>query len=197
MARLLSRRSGSGIPHTLNEAAMRVVAAQVLRRLARVWAIPAIGSIGVLVNRRLRKTTARYVRSQRRIELSPRAVSEDALTGALSHEAAHAAALIRYGGRVRPHGPEWQKLVARAQAAGLSGRTDSSAHSFQGSGRQSLPARERQAPVPYEHRCPVCQISRLARRPVPRWRCAACVSAGLDGRLTITPRPSRSSSGGR
>ncbi|HLE72474.1 MAG TPA: hypothetical protein VJH87_22540 [Vicinamibacteria bacterium] len=36
------------------------------------------------------------------------------------------------------------------------------------------------------HRCPVCQLFRAARRLMSRWRCAACVASGLEGRLSIT-----------
>ncbi len=39
------------------------------------------------------------------------------------------------------------------------------------------------------HRCPVCQASRSARRAVHRWRCAACVRAGLNGLLLIERVP--------
>ena len=38
----------------------------------------------------------------------------------------------------------------------------------------------------WEHRCPVCHASRVARRRVPRWRCAACRATGLEGSLTVT-----------
>ncbi len=41
----------------------------------------------------------------------------------------------------------------------------------------------------YIHRCPVCQAEQIARRAVRRWRCAACVEAGLDGELEIWRRP--------
>ena len=37
----------------------------------------------------------------------------------------------------------------------------------------------------FEHRCPVCQTSRVARRSMKRWRCAACLEAGLSGDLEI------------
>jgi hypothetical protein len=45
--------------------------------------------------------------------------------------------------------------------------------------------------IAYDHWCPVCQSSRQARRPVKAWRCAACVAAGLDGKLEITRRTRR------
>ena len=41
----------------------------------------------------------------------------------------------------------------------------------------------------YVHRCPVCQLSKTARRVVRRWRCAACLDAGLSGELVITRYP--------
>jgi hypothetical protein len=50
------------------------------------------------------------------------------------------------------------------------------------------PARPKAKPPLYDHWCPVCQSSRTGRRPVKAWRCAACVAAGLDGKLEITRR---------
>jgi hypothetical protein len=44
----------------------------------------------------------------------------------------------------------------------------------------------------YIHRCPVCQAEHIAWRAVRRWRCAACVEAGLDGALEIWRRALRS-----
>jgi hypothetical protein len=49
-------------------------------------------------------------------------------------------------------------------------------------------ARPRPGPV-FVHRCPVCGLTRSARRPNPRWRCVACIAAGLEGRLLVTTRP--------
>ena len=42
----------------------------------------------------------------------------------------------------------------------------------------------------YQHRCPVCSASRVARRPVRRWRCRACRESGLEGALEISTQPS-------
>ena len=56
--------------------------------------------------------------------------------------------------------------------------------------RQEDPNRRRR--YLYIHRCPVCQAEQIARRAVRRWRCAACVEAGLDGELEIWRRPLRS-----
>jgi predicted SprT family Zn-dependent metalloprotease len=103
----------------------------------------------------------------------------------LCHEVAHLAARDLYGSRCRPHGPEWAALV---RAAGFEPR------------RQipwAKPSRPSQLTTTrrrhYIHRCPVCQLQRTAWRPVRQWRCAACVAAGLPGRLEITslPRPAR------
>jgi len=99
----------------------------------------------------------------------------------LCHELAHLAARERHGDRIRPHGPEWKALM---RAAGYEPKT-----------RLPVPAElaPRSArPRPrylYIHRCPVCQISRAARRTVRRWRCAVCLAAGLDGKLTVTRYP--------
>jgi hypothetical protein len=41
----------------------------------------------------------------------------------------------------------------------------------------------------FEHRCPVCQSVRLARRRMTAWRCAECVEAGLNGVIDIRPHP--------
>ncbi len=53
-------------------------------------------------------------------------------------------------------------------------------------GLDRLPGRVRQARAMWEHHCPVCQLGKLARRPVPQWRCADCREAGLKGELVIT-----------
>ena len=79
-----------------------------------------------------------------------------------------------------PHGPEWKRLVARA---GFFPRTRA----------QMGEAARRQIRVPtrarWEHRCPVCQIVRIGGRPVPEWRCADCLDAGLSGEMVITRIP--------
>jgi len=103
---------------------------------------------------------------------------EPLLEEILCHEMAHLATRELYGPRARPHGPEWKALMVQA---GFEPRTR--LPSPNGSGPSPKRRRSR---FLYVHRCPVCQISRAARRPVPRWRCAACVSSGLEGRLTIT-----------
>jgi len=96
----------------------------------------------------------------------------------LCHEMAHLAARELHGRNARPHGPEWKALMT---SAGFEPRTR--LPSPNGAPR---PGRRRRAPTVYLHRCPVCQLFRAARRLMSRWRCAACVASGLEGRLSIT-----------
>ena len=106
------------------------------------------------------------------------------------HEAAHIAAPIKAGRRIRPHGPEWQALV---RECGYKPRVRLQVPDFfaQRQARRNGGNRE----AVYEHRCPVCQTQRLASRPQRRWRCADCVDAGLDGKLTITSVPGTTRTG--
>ena len=91
---------------------------------------------------------------------------------------AHLAARELHGRNVRPHGPEWKALMT---SAGYEPRTR--LPSPNGALR---PRRRRRARYVYLHRCPVCQRFRIARRLMSRWRCADCVTSGLEGGLTIT-----------
>jgi ribosomal protein L37AE/L43A len=101
------------------------------------------------------------------------------------HEAAHAAAVRLHGRGIRPHGAEWRALVS--QSAARSRRPGRMAlRGTEQLARAAAPRRKAgTGHLRYEHWCPVCQFSRWARRPVAAWRCAACVSAGLEGRLRI------------
>lgn len=144
--------------------------------VARLWAMPSLATaVSLRVNRRLTGTVARYVREDRTIELGPRFL---ALRGrrleVLVHELAHAAVALGPNKRTAPHGPEWQALV---RAAGFEAHARMACHTT----RHMRPSAAR-----YEHRCAVCQMVRLAARPVRRWRCRQCVEAGLSGQLQIT-----------
>jgi len=79
--------------------------------------------------------------------------------------------------RIRPHGPEWRAFM---EAAGHVPRVRIP--------ESAMPAAlraERTASRRWEHRCPVCQATRMARTRVTRWRCKRCVEAGRSGRLVI------------
>jgi predicted SprT family Zn-dependent metalloprotease len=144
---------------------------RILGRLGSLWKAPALADLPVALNPRLSRTLGRLVGRPWRIELGPKALaSDERLREVVTHEAAHAALARRDGATPQaPHGREWRQLMA---LAGYPGRPP-----------------EPTAPATlYDHWCPVCQSSRTGRRPVKAWRCAACVAAGLDGRLEITRR---------
>jgi predicted SprT family Zn-dependent metalloprotease len=98
----------------------------------------------------------------------------------LCHELAHLAVYRLHGGSARPHGPEWRQLMAAVGVASLAtARTCAVVRPTKPNARKDYRSR-------FEHRCPVCQMVRFARRPVRSWRCAGCVAAGLPGLLTVT-----------
>jgi len=164
------------------------------RRIAawgRRWRLPGLAArVAVVVSPRLRRALGRCVPAGGVVRLHPALFGPQRalLPEVLCHEVAHVAVRARHRGYRRPHGPEWAALM---RAAGFSPRA---------SLRIDLPAprRDREVRDPsstadarpragrrYLHRCPVCGMTRTARRPVPAWRCAACVVAGLDRRLVV------------
>jgi predicted SprT family Zn-dependent metalloprotease len=96
------------------------------------------------------------------------------------HELAHLAARERHGDRIHPHGPEWKALM---RAAGYAPRVRMPAPPNAPTPQLRRPRRRRR--YLYLHHCRRCRLSRTAKRSVPRWRCAACLTAGLDGILDI------------
>jgi predicted SprT family Zn-dependent metalloprotease len=170
---------------------------EILRRLGALWQAPALAYIPVAVNPRLSRTLGRLVGRPWRIELAPRAlVSEKKRREVVTHEGAHAVLSMKAGPtHPAPHGPEWRELMALAGYTKATG-AHSACHRGTGQGpqqkqqkkRQQQPTPRTQSAIVYDHWCPVCQSSRQARRPVKAWRCAACVAAGLEGRLEVTRR---------
>ena len=152
-----------------------------LARLATRWQRPQLKATTVAIRPSLQRTLGRFSPKTNSIELSPRALSRRLFAQVLTHEAAHAALTHRQdtNSRPRPHGTEWKQLMAMAGFAG--------AQATSWRCRQATTSANR-APALYDHRCPVCQSSRPARRPVKAWRCASCAQAGLPGRLEITRR---------
>lgn len=110
--------------------------------------------------------------------LDPRFSSE--LAEIAVHEAAHVVARDRYGAEARPHGPEWKELLLQA---GYKPRIRMVIDIPELTKVRRAPGSRRN--VIYEHKCPVCQTSRVAARSMKRWRCAACLEAGLSGELGI------------
>jgi SprT protein len=152
-----------------------------LRHWAVRWSLAGFEErVRVSFSTRLRTSLGRCVPAHAEIR-----VASFLLTGppgllheVLCHEAAHVAAVELHGSGIRPHGPEWKALMA---AAGFGPRVRIPVGEVDPLLRQVGPAGRL-----WEHRCPVCQMRRLAGRPVRQWRCAACTHAGLEGRLVIS-----------
>lgn len=155
--------------------------ARIIAELRSKWDVPNLfDAVSFSINPRLRTAVARWVIDAERIEFGPRFFSASVNhVEVLCHELAHVAAVLKHGGRIRPHGAEWRELV---RMAGLEPRTrlpkPSSTH-------RELRKLHR-LPQRYEHRCSVCQSVWYARRPVRAWRCGECAAAGLPGTLQIS-----------
>lgn len=123
----------------------------------------------------LKRRLGRALPTRGRVLLSEtlRSAPSAVLREVLVHELAHIVAFRQHGASAKPHGAEWRGLVS---GVGFPART-------------ALPAGpsevRRKATGEYLYFCPVCQARRRARRPMPRWRCAACVAQGLEGRLVL------------
>ena len=158
-------------------------------RWGALWDVPDLEQgVSISFSTRLRKSLGRCRPSTGRVTLRAdlRHGDPERLAEVLCHEIAHVAVFRLHGPTAAPHGAEWRELVSRA---GFAPRVKA---------MEIAPARtplsEPTAILPYEHRCPVCQSVRYARRPVPRWRCAECLDAGLRGELVITRHPPPESS---
>jgi len=145
-----------------------------------LWGVPTPATdVALRTSSRLRTSLGNYRAKRSEITLAAWLLDgpADLLEEVLCHEAAHAAVHALHRRRVRPHGAEWRGLMGRA----------------------GLPARRRVPPSAlgaaskapatryalWEHRCPVCQNTRIARTRVNRWRCRPCHESGRDGRLVI------------
>ena len=165
------------------------------QKLSRRWGLPRSALDTTLrLNPRLTRSVARYRRETGVIELGPSFLRLRARRKeVLCHELAHVAVDHLYGKRAQPHGGEWRRLVEMAgftPTVRLPVPPESPANKpvaangeIHVSGYSRRPKTFRYL---YEHRCPVCQMIRSAKRPVSRWRCAECVAAGLPGALEVT-----------
>ena len=165
------------------------------QKLSRRWGLPkSILDVGLRLNPRLTRSVARYRRENGVIELGPRFLRLRARRKeVLCHELAHVAVEYLYGKQSQPHGSEWRKLMESAgfvPAVRLSATPQSLTKKAVGANADapitSWGGRQTMLRYVYEHRCPVCQMTQRAKRPVSRWRCAECVAAGLAGDLEIT-----------
>lgn len=149
---------------------------ETVSRLAKVWTSPRLRRVTVEVHPGLKRTLGRVRLHPLAIQLSPTAIASPQRIEVITHEAAHAAlALAGNANTTRPHGPEWRRLMALAGFPNARVTRP----------RACMPRPPKQSHARYVHRDPVCQTTRTAKRPVPAWRCAACVAAGLEGRLVI------------
>jgi len=147
-----------------------------LKELLKGWANEEVANdVHIEFSNRITRSLGRTQPSAKIIRLNPllRTSLSHLLKEVLCHELAHIAAYHMYGEFIRPHGPEWQALV---RSAGFEPRVRIEAD-------MDWPS-----PPPvkcYTHRCPACHAVRVAKRPMPRWRCSKCVANGLTGFLEI------------
>jgi len=165
---------------------------RVIRETFERWHLPQnlAESVTVEFSQRLRSSLGVCYPKRLLIRLHPflaQPENTDLLREVLCHEAAHIGAEVRAGRRVQPHGPEWRDLVRQC---GYEPKRRIRVPSFPRAWQSTTSNL-------YEHRCPVCQTVRRFSRPQPRWKCADCIEAGLDGTLVITSRPRETQQGDR
>lgn len=156
-----------------------------------LWDVPDLASqVTVEFSPRMTRSLGRCYPERKLIRLSARLAQgpRPILEETLCHELAHIAAREMNGAKSAPHGHTWAGLM---RLAGFEPRTRLQDPC------NTPPLRKKDQPQRYlyVHHCPVCQMERIARRPVKRWRCRACVEAGLDGKLVIESRPARGTPG--
>jgi len=164
-----------GIPETLQSLA---------RLWAELWGVPGLpDSMRVEYSTRFRSSLGLCRPALGRIRLAAHLKDgdPDLLEEVLCHELAHVAVHRLHGREAKPHGPEWKRLV---REAGFEPRLRIMTE--EGRGPTQSPHRRNQPRPRWEHRCPVCHSRRMAGRPVPEWRCAECLEAGLSGKMVIT-----------
>ena len=149
---------------------------ELLAGWAESWGVPGLDRrLDIAFSGRFRSSLGRCAPAKGEIRLARCLLTgpTELLREALCHEAAHAAVHRLHGPRVRPHGREWRALMRTAKYEP----------------RARLPAHilpdHFPKPTLWSHRCPVCQASRIARRRMTRWRCAACRTFGFGGELVI------------
>ena len=154
-----------------------------LRNWARLWNVPALKQVEIRINPRLRTSLGRCVPRLTQIELNPSLLHNKhrRLQEVLCHEAAHIASWVLESEQKRAHNSKWAQLMT---AAGFKAKATIPGLRCNAQGRA---VRDEV----FEHYCPVCRFTRVARRPVTQWKCRTCVTAGLSGKLRIRARSSR------
>jgi len=147
-------------------------------RLARLWSCASLAdSVSIRFSARLSRAWARTNLATNTITLA-RELKDDPerLNDVLCHELAHVVSHERVGRAEGPHGPTWRRLVHEA------GRNPS----IRLEDREATRTMTKPEARTFVHRCPICDFSRTARRPMTSWRCADCTAAGLSGELIVT-----------
>lgn len=148
--------------------------------LASLWEVPQLESeVSIRISTRFQSSLGSYRPAHGEIALAAWLLDapDELLEEVLCHEAAHAAVNFVHGASAKPHGSEWRGFMS---AAGVPARVRIPASELPRA-RQSVLAKRRV----WEHRCPVCQATRMAATRVTRWRCRRCREAGLSGELVI------------
>lgn len=161
----------------MNTSALQFLA----ERLEEIWSVPGLSrDLEIEFSARMKSSLGRCIPGRRIIRLNGRlrARSDGVIREVFCHELAHLAVYLDHGPLAKPHGAEWQELVERA--------------GYVPSARLCLPSTqppgvaEHSRSVWYEHRCAVCQQTRISKASNPRWRCGECVDDGLSGVMTVT-----------
>jgi predicted SprT family Zn-dependent metalloprotease len=189
MARTISANSKTLPLEFSNEfpAKMRRTLSQKTGSWLAVWGTSLQGCIGVSLNPRLKTTLASCTPQTGTIRLNPALMDSqrEILPEVLCHELAHIVVFQTHGPDEKPHGPRWHELMS---LAGFEPRT-----AIANTHPRQQPLKSNIARIVYRHTCPVCHATRTSVRPQPRWRCAACVEAGLDGKMNIESYPRKGS----
>lgn len=158
-----------------------------LHRWLLRWGTPSlVKDLRVEFSPRLTRAFGRCYLEQKVIRLTASLKDSQSwlLPEILCHEAAHAAVYETWGERAKPHGSEWEEFM---RMAGFTPRVRIPVVV-----RTSAKRRSSRSRVLYLHRCPNCERSRHATRPMRQWRCRACTVSGHEGELVIQRQALRS-----
>jgi predicted SprT family Zn-dependent metalloprotease len=152
-----------------------------LAEAAAAWSLPALRDVSIVTSSRMRTSLGLFDPRRRQIRLAAflEAATPTLYREVVLHELAHSAVHLAHGRGPRPHGREWRAYM---DAVGLRPRVRLPRQDVE----HLLPARTRRPRTGWRHHCPKCRASRVAGRPVRRWRCGTCLAAGRDGKLEIT-----------
>jgi predicted SprT family Zn-dependent metalloprotease len=155
---------------------------KLIGKWSRLWGTSDLIDAEVVLNDRLRTCLGRSFPDSNRIELNPSLLSRrrSRFDEVLCHEAAHLAAHCLSESREKVHGRTWAALM---EAAGFNPRVTVSVRPQTERKRRTI------EPQIFEHRCPDCGFTRIARRRVNRWRCRLCATSGGSGILVVRKRP--------